>query len=322
MSTLDEVRKLWIEEEPKYAEYGFLLADRLRFALKKAGVWFEISHRQKSIDSLIKKLIKKPQHRYETIPDKVGVRVVVRYRSDLDVIIPIVQNALHCGPIDRKSPSTESLGYLSVHVDFARLKESDPEQRRFPVNAFWAELQLRTQAQHLWSEMSHDSIYKNEQTIFLLPDDVKRRVNLMSGQIEIADREFDRLARETRASREAEILRFLEPFFFRLASARYDVELSLQILSIVLPLFKEDVPTLEAHVSSFLQGHSAFLEKRYTMAQEEGATQVSPLFFQPEALLIYERLADDEIGLREAWRVALPENELEKLARDFGFSFV
>jgi hypothetical protein len=41
--------------------------------------------------------------------------------------------------------------------------------------------------------MSHDTVYKNEEMITQLDPDVKRRVSLMAGQVEVADREFDRL---------------------------------------------------------------------------------------------------------------------------------
>lgn len=322
MSDLDQVRKRWLEEEPRYHEYGLLLASEISQALKGTGIWFDVSSRAKSVDSLLKKLIKKPDHTFESIPDKVGVRVIVRYRSDLAAIIPALQAVLHCGPIDRKHATTNTVGYLSIHVDLVRLSESHPEQRRFPVNEFWAELQLRTQAQHLWSEMSHDSIYKNNETIVVLSDDVRRRVNLMAGQIEIADREFDRLAGETRSADEAELFRFLEPYYYRLASAKPDIELSLLILRLLRPLYTADnVPAIEEKLSSFIQEHTAFLKKRYDLAQEEGATPVSPLFFQPEALMIYERLSDDEVGVRQAWASVLPPKELENLARDLGFSF-
>jgi ppGpp synthetase/RelA/SpoT-type nucleotidyltranferase len=316
MTDLEEIRLRWLDEQPLYEEYGKLLAQRISLALKGTGVWFEVSSRSKSVDSLIKKLIKKPQHTFESIPDKIGVRVIVRYRSDLEKIIPALTDALHCGPIDL----TDTVGYLSVHVDFVRLKESEPEQRRFPVSRFWAELQLRTQAQHLWSEMSHDSIYKNDEMTFHLPDDIKRRVNLMAGQIEVADREFDRLASEGESPREAQLLRFLESYYYRLTSRRFDVELSLIALRTLFPLLKRDLATEEAELSTFLQEHLAWLERRYKLAQEEDATGVSTFFFQPEALLIYKLLSDDETSVKTTWGKELPEKELTTLGKDLGFS--
>jgi ppGpp synthetase/RelA/SpoT-type nucleotidyltranferase len=321
MISLDDVRVRWLSERPHHEEYGKILGSRLNAALRGTGVWFEISSRAKTVDSLIKKLIKKPTQTYESVPDKLGIRIVARYRSDLDAILPVILGALDCGPIDRKLDTTDTIGYLSIHVDFVRLNNTDPEQGRFPAEQFWAELQLRTQAQHLWSEMSHDSIYKNDETIIVLSDDIKRRVNLMAGQIEVADREFDRLAGETRSASEAELFRFLEPFYYRLTSVKPDIELSLMILRLLIPLYAKDVPAIENDLRSFLEKRVDFLEHRYSQAREPGATPVSPLFFQPEALMIYERLADDDVALRREWSKAFPPKELEKLARDFGFSF-
>src|ERR1700688_1296455 len=74
--------------------------------------------------------------------------------------------------------------------------KGDPGALDYPPNTFWAELEVRTLAQHVWCEMSHDSVYKNDEMVAALPDDIKRRVNLMAGQIEVADREFDRLDSE------------------------------------------------------------------------------------------------------------------------------
>ena len=168
--------------------------------------------------------------------------------------------------------------------------------------------------------MSHDSIYKNDETIKTLPDDVKRRVNLMAGQIEIADREFDRLSGETRPSAEADMLRFLEPFYYQLTTSRFDIELSLTVLKALMPLLHEGLPSEKAKLRSFLETNHDWLEQRYAMAQTPEAIPVSPLFFQPEALLIYELLDKDEIGLKHVWEESLPPKELERLAKDFGFS--
>jgi len=47
----------------------------------------------------------------------------------------------------------------------------------------------------------------------------------------------------------------------------------------------------------------------------------SVFLFQPEALIIYERLDSDLVALREKRATLLPEQELERLAVLFGYSF-
>ena len=43
--------------------------------------------------------------------------------------------------------------------------------------------------------------------------------------------------------------------------------------------------------------------------------------FQPEALMIYDRLETDPLSVREAWSGHFPDSELERMANVFGFSF-
>jgi hypothetical protein len=44
------------------------------------------------------------------------------------------------------------------------------------------------------------------------------------------------------------------------------------------------------------------------------------MFFQPEALAIYELLENKRRALIDAWRTILPEEELFLLANEFGYS--
>jgi hypothetical protein len=140
----------------------------------------------------------------------------------------------------------------------------------------------------------------------------------MAGQLEVADREFDRLAKELPVKPAAELLRFLEPYYFSLTSKRPDYELSLDILEVLAPLYGAEINITKDLLRSFITKHQVFLNDLYSLKQKPGATNVSPLFFQPEALVIYERLKDDIVALRSAWTLHFPENELEGLASTFG----
>ena len=318
MRDLESARQLWLTDRPLYEEFAQLLAGRLRAAVQPIGIWFEVEHRTKEIDSLIKKLLKKRNHYYGSLPDKVGARVTVRYLSDIPKVVEAVTKTFKYSKIDYKDPQFDTVGYLSIHIDKVCLKSEDAERRKFPANRFWAEVQIRTRAQHLWSEMSHDSIYKNDEEISMLAKDIKRRVHLMAGQLEVADQEFDRLAKEMPIKPAAELLRFLEPFYFFFTCKRPDYELSLDILEVLAPLYGTDINITKDLLRSFIERHRAFLNDLYSLKQRPGATNVSSLFFQPEALVIYERLKDDIVALRSAWTLHFPEKELESLASTFG----
>ena len=191
--------------------------------------------------------------------------------------------------------------------------------RDYPNN--YLELQVRTLAQHLWSEMSHDSVYKSEDAIAKLPPDLRRRVNLMAGQIEVADREFDRLQSELADDLAAPILRVLERHYYTLSTRRPDSELSLRLVRQFMSLY--DKPPVEAAVDldAFLNTNHSDLENIYSVATQEAPPELAALLYQPEALLIYERLINDAVSIKSAWNETYQEKELERIANTFGISF-
>src|SRR5262245_36982315 len=144
MSSVESARKKWIKERPQYEEFGNVIKDRLNKALKTGGFWFEVSARAKEIDSLVKKLLKKKKHSYKSLPDKVGARVVLRFRSDIKPALEIIKKALTYKKVDPKDPGIEKVGYQSVHLDGVSLLESDSDFVKFPSDKFWVELQVRT----------------------------------------------------------------------------------------------------------------------------------------------------------------------------------
>lgn len=164
MTDLEDARRRWLEERAQYEQFCQTIVDRLRLALRREGIWADVSGRAKDVDSLIRKLIKKPKYAYETIGDKSGVRIIVRYKDEVSLILAIVHRLFDCSDIDEKVDALkpDQVGYLSTHVEI-RLRAADASASKFPPAAFVAELQIRTMAQHLWSEMSHDTFYKNDE---------------------------------------------------------------------------------------------------------------------------------------------------------------
>jgi len=84
--------------------------------------------------------------------------------------------------------------------------------------------------------MSHDTVYKNQEMIAQLDPDGRRRVSLMAGQLEIADREFDRLNMELSARVTVRLLQVLEQHYYSMASQRPNLELSVEVLDALIPL--------------------------------------------------------------------------------------
>ena len=168
-------------------------------------------------------------------------------------------------------------------------------------------------AQHLWSEMDHD-IYKGE---LVLPHQLKRSVVLLAGLLELADNEFNRINEVTLSlpnATELRILHALERQYFKLSSIRSNPDLSLAVIKVLAPLYSPPPRDWDAYFEElFTQRGEIF--KTLFLAEDPAA---SAFLYQPEALLIYDRLRQDIYGLRRVWGENFPPDELRRFAEKFG----
>jgi len=77
---------------------------------------------------------------------------------------------------------------------------------------------------------------------------------------------------------------------------------------------------ISARVSSFVRENLETARAVYDSASVE-ETSTPALLFQPEALMLWERLSVDETSMRATWNQEFPEEELQRLANAFGLSF-
>jgi ppGpp synthetase/RelA/SpoT-type nucleotidyltranferase len=323
MSDLEQTRKVWLIERPFFERFGSILCERLKYQIRRIGIYAEVVPRTKDTHSLIKKLFQKPHYTYESLPDKLGIRIIVRYIAERKQLLDLVGNLFdHNEPDDKANDrGTEKVGYLAVHLDNLRLKEGDEAITDFPPHHYFAEVQLCTQAQHLWMEMSHDSFYKNNETIRALPKDLQRRINLMAGQVEVADREFERIRNESPNDAAYEILQALERNYFKLTTRRPDPELSIEVIRLLLPFYGDkSTPEVIGQLDQVFTQHERHLEEIYQDPDKE--REASAFFFQPEALMIYDRLIYDRDRTLKDWNVLFPPSELERVADNFGISLI
>jgi hypothetical protein len=233
----------------------------------------------------------------------------------------MARELFQCGKVEHKVDSLgpDKVGYLSTHVD-VRLYDGDPSAGRFPADRFSAELQVRTLAQHLWSEMSHDTVYKNDETLSPLPNELKRRIFVLAGTLELADNEFTRLSQEMPQTVEVELLKALQRHFYRLTARPFDIELSLSALSWLHRLYGLEPKKIVAHLDNVWPRYADMLQDAYDKAEADAGGR-SAFFYQPESLIVYDLLQTKEWEIRNAWPQHYPERELERLADVIGISF-
>jgi ppGpp synthetase/RelA/SpoT-type nucleotidyltranferase len=273
------------------------------------------------VDSLVKKLLLKTEHTYDSLPDKVGARVVFKHLSDSARVQALISERFDHDPPDDKANQrgAKEVGYLSVHLDHARLKSGDSRIIDFPPSKYFAEVQVRTQAQHLWAEMSHDDVYKNDETAKSLPDDLKRRIYLMAGQVEVADREFDKISKEIGQDDAYKLLKALEKNYYKLTTRRANPELSLSVIRLLIQTFaNQSTQEIINHIQQTFEENATILETVYQ--DPDRANDPSAFFFQPEALMIYDRLLNDRDETLRVWNKQFPASELELVANNLGIS--
>ena len=316
---LQEARDRWRTEQHMYAAYGALIEGRIKAQLASAGIYGQVSSRAKDTDSLVKKLIRKPDHTYESLGDKAGIRVIVHHRDDAAQVLRIVQTCFECRDLEDTADrlGTVKVGYRGWHVSVL-LNATDPNWIDF--RGIEGELQVRTQAQHLWSEMAHDAIYKNEADV---PPDLVRRMHLLAGLIEVADDEFLRIGREIAdvpGMGAVLVLRELERLYIKFVGRDWDRELSLDVVQHLLPLYSPNKPADVARILADFSTSEAELINTVVEREQKTDLERSVFVLQPEMLMIYERLKKDLYNLRDRWAIRYPEQELERFAVAFGMT--
>src|SRR5262249_35558160 len=145
-----------------------------------------VESRTKELDSLEKKLRRKPD--YETlsmIPDLAGIRIVVRYLSDIPKVTELVTGEfelLEISPHMYTSP--EVFGYSSHHV-VIRLKDPRCHLREWRAwEGLLCEVQVRTILQHAWASISHSLDYRHEED---MPAPVRRDLFKVAALLESGD---------------------------------------------------------------------------------------------------------------------------------------
>jgi hypothetical protein len=113
------------------------------------------------------------------------------------------------------------------------------------------------------------------------------------------------------------MLNQVERNFLRFTAKTFDRELSLDIIPRLLPLFSaEELEGFGSLLDDFVKHNREKLEEIFRdYAQDE---RCNPLLFQPETLLVFERLDKDPFRLKELWARALPAELLESLAAIWG----
>jgi len=323
-ASYEAMAEAYASERPAYEELADMLGTRLQHGLDEHGLETIVSWRAKKIDSFVKKALRKGyQDPLEQIGDKAGVRVIVHYLADVARVEELVRQLCH---VDRRESKLDALaydelGYLGVHFDVrpkppAITGATTPglEQRR-------AEIQVHTKAQSAWAVVSHELLYKSA---VQAPDDLRRAITRLVALVELFDAEVARFRQAVESHpdfNEMSVLKPLDDEIVRFTDRRPDPGLSVLSIPAVVRLYSEPPEDVfETRIKPFLRAQSVRLTSIFDHYKDD--ERANPLLFQPEALLIFERLEYDRDRLKACWPVdKLPLDLLESMAAIWGVDF-
>lgn len=310
MTALSEIRDNWPAEEAEYAAYGEMVRSELSRTLTLSNVWFDrVTCRVKSLDSMLKKAIRE-SYGYEQIEDKVGVRAVVLFNSDVERASDVVVSSFG-GEVDDKSASgpIDAFDYRSVHIQIAGLESGEHEGKT-------CEVQIRTVCSDAWATLSHVLQYKQESGT---PQDIRRRQAMLSALFELADAEYERQHIAMVSHPDFPVLSMLSDIsseYLRLGGAEYDRTLAIRSFEALLEAYPGvPIPDVSDVVVTFARSHADWLRATYSQRRDAPG---SVFLSQPESLIVAERLVSGSLALREVWDAVYDPAELDALAFAYG----
>lgn len=123
------------------------------------------------------------------ISDLIGIRIVCLYEDQINRIAEALGNFFEIIDVTDKISAIEStedlFGYKGLHMDLKPSAESPFFKSRRQILKLPVEVQIRSLIQDTWSVLDHKIKYKKS-----IPNDLKRRINVLSALFELADREF------------------------------------------------------------------------------------------------------------------------------------
>ena len=195
----DSAIEWYISNKPIYSKLSSKIENIILEILELNHFSYHIvTSRSKEIDSFKKKISnEKYDDPINQITDLAGIRIITYVEDEVNLICKVIEDTFDINKdksLDKsKELGIDKVGYKSIHY-IARLKTDRlqlPEYTIFKNKYF--EIQIRTILQHAWAEIEHDRNYKFSGK---LPDEITRRFKLLAGSLEIADREFNNIAKE------------------------------------------------------------------------------------------------------------------------------
>lgn len=164
--------------------------------LKKAGFYYRVAYRVKTVDSMVNKLILKDYRRKGTenedkkMQDLIGIRIMLYYADDVDICMNLL-DTLFIEPGKWETTETNEYEFKAMKINGifklpAYLSKTivNPELSEYVDSTF--EVQVRTNSFEGWHEIEHDLRYKG--SVFGIGNEaLARKMNSILATLELCD---------------------------------------------------------------------------------------------------------------------------------------
>ena len=301
----------WKRDEPILRDLGKKVVSFLQNALYQKEMHPEVSFRTKEIQSIIKKIKRKSQQKqytYNDLRDKLGVRVICPFLSDLEVVDKIIKSSFNIRKVEKKRENIDfnRLDYQSNHYDVS----IDSKYIDFDNEEIVFEIQVRTLNQHAWANSAHILYYKQD---IELPDEMKHCIYRLLSLYELADEEFSKVNEYLKKHKKDlvyTLLKKLEGKIYKYASTDFDRDLSIKQMKLILNFFnQEDQRKIETEIESFITDNDSKIQHIF----KDNRNRYADITFltQPEIFVIFWGLSNRSFSSTDNW--CFDENELEAI---------
>ena len=306
-----QIAKNWKHDEPILRNLGEKVVSFLQDALYQKEMHPEVSFRTKEIQSIIKKIKRESQQKqytYNDLRDKLGVRIICPFLSDLEVVDEIIKSSFIIRKVEKKRENIDfnRLDYQSNHYDVS----INSEYIDFNNDAFVFEIQVRTLNQHAWANSAHILYYKQD---IELPDEMKHRIYRLLSLYELADEEFSKVNEYLKTHKEDlvyTLLRKLEGKIYKYALTDFDRDLSIKQMELILDFFTpEDQRKIETEIELFITENNQKIQHIFN----DNRNRYADITFltQPEIFVIFWGLSNSRFSITDNW--CFDEEELESI---------
>jgi len=322
MVNIQLIHDQWANEKPVYNILGNIVVDFLKIGLSRYEILPEITYRIKDILSIIKK-IKQKQHdkpySYESLTDKLGIRVICPFLNDIDNVDKFILKNFQIHNVEKKKDKLDfnKLDYQSNHYDVSIMCSLSEFSKYIQYESMIFEIQVRTLNQHAWASASHALLYKQD---IKTTDEMKRKIYRLLSLYEIADEEFTLVNKYLQNQADSflyAILRRLEGKIYKYAKIDFDREMSVENLKRLFNLFNANEQNLiNSDIENFIAENNEKIECIFSGYKSR--FHEIPFLTQPEIFIIWFGLERFQFTITDNWDQYFDNFELEQIKSIWG----